>query len=143
MIYLRLPTPSFTFTKTSIIVCHRSNDCIKNKLIPPEFFGELHMNLSALLYDVVVRVPNIQIIFKDNSFYTLDGLEYTNEIPNEVIEELVNKDFAKYRSNGSIEITSEGIDFAHNVEVKKVKVESKKSPGHFFDAHVTPEKWSL
>jgi hypothetical protein len=98
------------------------------------------MTLEELLYDVVVRVPNIQIVSLGDSYYLLDENKKVN-ISKSWIGYMKVLGYAKTNSHGGLYITEEGINLAHNIQLEKVKVESKKSPGHFFDAHISPRKF--
>lgn len=99
------------------------------------------MNIESLLYDCLVRVPNIQIILRGDSYFLLDGIEYTHKISSTNIDELLSSNLIKKRSNGSISFTDEAVTIAHNIKLQSHKVESKKHKGYFYDAFISPPKF--
>jgi len=99
------------------------------------------MNIEFLLYDCLVRVPNIQIILRGDSYFLLDGIDYTHKISNSWIGYMKVYGLITKRSNGSVEFTNEAVTIAHNIKLQSHKVESKKHPGYFYDAFISPQKF--
>lgn len=97
------------------------------------------MNLETLLYDVVMRVPNIQIVYNGDSYYLLDENKKI-KISKSWIGYLITYNYAKRNSYGGIVITEKGIELAQSIELQKIKVESQKHKGMFYDAFINPRK---
>lgn len=101
------------------------------------------MNINNLLYDCLVRIPNTQIVLRGSEFWLLDGIKYTHKLSNSWIGYMNVFGLIKKRSNGAVEFTDDAVSIAHTIKLESIKVESKKHKGYFFDAYISPEKWTL
>lgn len=97
------------------------------------------MNIESLLYDVVMRVPKLQIINCEDYYYLLDG-DKKIALEKTIIQHLIDLKYATLNKHGGVEITEEGVSIGQAVELETIKVESKKEKGHFFKAHISPKK---
>lgn len=92
---------------------------------------------NSLVYDIARRNPISKIVFNGNFYYLLsNNLKY--KIPENLIEELLEKEFVNKNKQNGLTATDKAVDFTDTlIELKKI--ESKKRPGHFDEYSIVPE----
>lgn len=92
---------------------------------------------NSLVYDIARRNPISKIVFNGDFYYLLsNNLKY--KIPENLIEELIEKEFVVKNKNYGLVVTDKAIEFSDSlIELKKI--ESKKRPGHFDEYSIVPE----
>ena len=92
---------------------------------------------NSLVYDISRRNPISKIVFNGNFYYLLsNNLKY--KIPENLIEELIEKEFVKKNKQNGLTVTDSAIEFSDTL-IKTKKIESKKRPGHFDEYSIVPE----
>ena len=92
---------------------------------------------NSLVYDIARRNPISKIVFNGDFYYLLsNNLKYI--IPENLIKELIEKEFVIKNKNNGLVVTDKAIEFTDSlIQVKKI--ESKKRPGHFDEYCIVPE----
>lgn len=92
---------------------------------------------NSLLFDIARRNPISKIVFNGDFYYLLsNNIKY--KIPENLIEELIEKGFVKKNSLNGLSVTDSAIEFSDTL-IETKKTESKKHPGHFDNCSVVPE----
>ncbi len=97
--------------------------------------------MERLIYDITIRYPRDQIVLRDDGYYILSENKFTHKIPDDLIENMVEKNLVSKNKYGGIVLETEIYNVAENMKAPTIKVESHKQPGKFYDVAINPDRW--
>lgn len=97
--------------------------------------------MERLIYDIVIRYPRDQIVLRADGYYILSENKFTHKIPDNIIEDMIDKKYVSKNKCGGLALESEIYNVAESMKTPTIKVESAKEHGKFYDAAVSPDRW--
>lgn len=100
--------------------------------------------IDDLIFDITVRFPKDRIVFRGDFYYVLEGDsgKFTHKIPEDVIDELITRNFAEKNKHGGLLLTNNIFLYSDSLPNGPTKkVESFKEKGQFYEVSIKKERW--
>jgi len=97
--------------------------------------------IDDLIYDLTIRFPRDKIVYKTDRYMILAGDKYIREVPQEVIDELVDNSLVYINEHKGCIPTTAMFVYSDKLKVATKEIESKNHPGQKSTVGVEKERW--